>query len=508
MNKFLRPLAWMLVIVLCLVSFAACTQNADTTADEPKATDKKTAASEKKDTAPAVEEPVEVTWYTILPDQPGQQEVFDAMNEIYMEQLNATVNIKNLGGAYEDKVTASIASGEAFDICFTSSWKFNYYNNIAKGAFLPLDDLLAEYGQDVYNIMPPGFWEATKVEGKIYAVPNQQIAARSGLFEFDKDQAAAVGMDPSNVTTIEECEEFMQAVYEETGVKSLGFELNNYVLTQGFEYIAGHNTPGAIDYSMDEVTVINYYKTDMFKDYLAMQKKWVDNGWVHDADVTLSGEETDKVRKAGEVSCLWGGTYKPGGDVEISARFGTNLKDVQFSEPVLTTGGIIATMQALSVTSENPEKAMEVLNLTNTDVPLYNLFAKGIEGRDYKMTGDGTIEILTDTQQYNHGRDWAIGNVFNAYRLPGQPDDVWIKTDELNQNAKVSPLIGFAFNPEPVKDQIANCASVYKEYEIITTGSVDLDVYYTEFVEKMDNAGADIIIAEMQAQIDAFLAGK
>lgn len=506
MKRSIKVLVFVLVIMMLVTSLAACKTTTKETEAKPtdKAVEEKPA--EKPEEKP--EETAELIWYTILPDQPGQDEVFDAMNAIFAEKLNANVDIKNLGGSYEDKVTASVASGETFDICFTSSWKFNYYNNVAKGAFLPLDDLLVNHGQNLLNILPPGFWDATKVEGKIYAVPNQQIAARSANFEWNIESAELVGINPrTDVKTLEDAENFMKAVYEANGKKTAGFEYSNYMIKEGYEEIVS-GIPGAIEYANSELKVINQYKSDMYKGFIAMHKKWVDAGWMFDSEVTLSQEELTRVRKAGDNSCLWGGTYKPGGEAEMTARFGTPLGELQYSDAVLTTGGIIATMQAISVTSENPEKAMQVLDLVNSDADVYNLFAKGLEDRDYKKTGDNTIEILADTNMYNHGRDWAIGNVFNAYVLPGQPEDVWEQTNELNQNAEVSPLIGFAFNPEPVKDQIANCKSVSEEYEILIWGSVDIDKYYPEFVQKMDDAGADEIIAEMQKQIDAWLTTK
>ena len=55
----------------------------------------------------------------------------------------------------------------------------------------------------------------------------------------------------------------------------------------------------------------------------------------------------------------------------------------------LTTGGITATMQAINRNSKNPERAMMLLELLNTDKDLYNLLNFGIKDKHYKIDADG-----------------------------------------------------------------------------------------------------------------------
>ena len=73
----------------------------------------------------------------------------------------------------------------------------------------------------------------------------------------------------------------------------------------------------------------------------------------------------------------------------------------------------------------------------------------------------------------------------------------------------MSPILGFAFNPEPVKTEIAQCQAVSKEYmPILGTGSADLATKLPEFLDKLNKAGSEKIVAEIQKQIDAWKATK
>ena len=76
-------------------------------------------------------------------------------------------------------------------------------------------------------------------------------------------------------------------------------------------------------------------------------------------------------------------------------------------------GGETGTMISVTTNSKYPEKAVEVLNIINTDPEFYNLFIWGIEGEDYALNEEGQVVVL-ETNQYDdmHLRNWAYGNTF------------------------------------------------------------------------------------------------
>ena len=140
-----------------------------------------TAAPSAAANTPASLPEVKLTWY--FPGnwpQPEQDQVFAEVNKVIKAKINATVDFKPFSfGDYDQKMKVVIASGEPYDLAFTSNWTNNYAQNVAKGAFLPLDDLLAKYAPQSFASVPKTFWDATKVKGKIYGFVNQQISART-----------------------------------------------------------------------------------------------------------------------------------------------------------------------------------------------------------------------------------------------------------------------------------------------------------------------------------------
>ena len=69
--------------------------------------------------------------------------------------------------------------------------------------------------------------------------------------------------------------------------------------------------------------------------------------------------------------------------------------------------------------------------------------------------------------------------------------------------------MGFTFNADNVTTEIAQCTAVSAEYlPALVTGCVDPDTTIDAFLAALEEAGAPAIIAEIQAQIDAWVASK
>jgi putative aldouronate transport system substrate-binding protein len=107
------------------------------------------------------------------------------------------------------------------------------------------------------------------------------------------------------------------------------------------------------------------------------------------------------------------------------ANYGHKRIHIPLSKPYITSDSPTATMNAISASSKNPEKAIKLLEVLNIDKEIFNLLCFGIEGEHYKKAGDNRIEKIND--KYKFTTAWMFGNQFNAYLTPEQTDDVWEK---------------------------------------------------------------------------------
>jgi putative aldouronate transport system substrate-binding protein len=466
--------------------------------------------------AAAGSKPATISWY--YPGnypQRDQDLVFAELNKVFQKKINTTVDFKPLAwGDYDQKMQVIISSGEQYDLCYTANWINNYIQNVGKGAFVPLDDLLQKYAPTLWKSVPAKIWAATKVKGKIYGIINYQISCYTSGMAFPKALVDKYKFDVNTVKKLEDVEPYLKAVKAgEPGISmvlgvantagtTIGY-VNAYL---GFEEIGGRAIPGVIVDNDPNMKVQNQFKTQKFVDWIKLMRKWYQAGYIREDAVAVTDINPNLSKT--QVGCWFVGTYKPGGDAEDSARVGYTVLNIPISQSLLQTDAIIATMHAISVTSKNPDRAMQLMEILNTDVPTYNLMAFGIEGKHYTKTAPNRVQLVKDSG-YQPSTLWMHASTFNAYLLPGQPDDVWEKTRQLNMNATQSVIIGFSFDPTPVNAEISQCESVRKEYlPALELGTVDPDKVIPEFVDKLDKAGAPKLIAEMQRQINAWKATK
>ncbi len=509
MKKSSKILSLFLVFIFMGVLFTACgnstapTQVADTTAAGV------TIAAD----APTQKElaPVELKWYLVGGEQKDKDMVLAEMNKIIRPEINATLDTVTYDwDSYEQKMQLLIASGDSFDLCFTSSWIFNYLQSVSKGAFVAIDSMMNEYAPNATKQIPENVWKTVKVKGKTYGFPNYQIEVFQDAIAVQKKYVDKYNFDITKVKKIQDLEPLLVSVAQnDKGVYPIDINSSNqtiyFMRSLGIEELAGTYMPGAIYANDKDAKVINQYESQEVKDLFTTARSWYLKGlWRKDA-ATVSDTTAD--RKTAKNVVEIEGTYKPGGLAEMANSMDLKpeeLVEIKFGSPYLSSVAAQAGLTAISSSCKNPERAMMFLERINTDKTLYNLLCHGIEGTHYKKVGTNTVEEVENTG-YAPGVDWEYGCQFNGFYRPGQEEGTWELTAQMNQAAQPSPVLGFSFDPEAVKVEISQCQAVIKEYiPILLTGSADPTSYLPQFLDKLKASGSDKIIQEMQKQIDEY----
>jgi len=254
------------------------------------------------------------------------------------------------------------------------------------------------------------------------------------------------------------------------------------------------------------MTVVNFFETAEFKESAVLSKRWVDEGFF-----PLEAASADEARAQFKAGLFAMGYHveKPGNDVESEALLGFPFTIKNLTNPlILDTAGATATLNAICSTTQHPEEAMQVLELINTDAEVYNLLSRGIEGTHWVWEDEanqvmGFPEGVTaDTSTYAPITDWMFGNQFNAYYRDAAQVGAWEATKVMNDTAFPSVALGFVVDREPIKTEIAQTTAVWDELvKPILNGWVDFDDAAPEAMEKLNEAGAQVIIDEVQQQL-------
>ncbi|NOU66081.1 DUF3502 domain-containing protein [Paenibacillus sp. LMG 31461] len=445
---------------------------------------------------------VKLTWYLRGSKPKNADSVIAKANELTKAKINATVDYKFVEpGDYDQKMQLIMASGESYDIAFTSNWSNNYVGNVDKGAYLALDDYLAKYPKFKQSI-PVKVWNGVKVNGKIYGIFNYQILSLPTGFEFRKDLIQKYNINLDNVKKVSD----LTPIFEQIKAKEPGIVPLKYG-TPNTSYYTESGFPALVEtFQIDTQTwkVGDYLWTsdNMMKHYQLM-REWYQKGFFP-ANVATASEGDQALEKSGKLFSQFTG-YKPGVEAELSEKRGYGVVTKSLTKAPYV-GKMYSTVSAISKSSKNPERAFMLLEMINTDKDLYNLMTFGIENQDYKKTGPSSIEKTPDTYQFDA---WMLGNQFNAYLLPGQPNDAWAQTMKLNESAEVDPLAEFAFDRTPVQNEIVQINAIYKEFNVILkNGLDDPDKIVKLFKEKLKQAGEEKVRSEIQKQLDQWLKGK
>lgn len=464
----------------------------------------------------------------VFPDAPQNDSasVQNAMNDYLKKtypEMNMTVKLNPIDwGAWSDKTNLMMASGEKMDLMFTADW-LGFQQQVTKGALLPLDDLLAKYGPDI-EAVEKDYHEPAKRGGKLYGIhTHQELGGTQGVY-LNKELADKYHFDLTVLKSgkIEELEPMLKTIKEnEPGITPLvapSFPLEAYYASGNLDSISSIAAINTVGTAADDYTVINSFTTPRYMELAKLTNKWYKAGYIN-KDALTPGLDAWKKLQAGK-GFAFVGDMDILADMEIgkaavspngTLKANREMLQIPLNIDRLQTGKMTATMQAISKTSEDPERAMMLLNLFFKDKQLLTLFNFGIEGKHYVLK-DGQIALpegqTTDTVGYYHDIMWQIGNQMLNYTRTGEDPNKYQNYEKFNEKVSSNPsrIFGFVFDPEPVKSELISIDNANKAFvDGLKAGQLDPEEILPKLLEKQKAAGADKVMAEAQKQLDAWL---
>ena len=512
--KLLKKTLTVFVGSACVLSMAltGCNKPTSSGAASPSPSETTQASESTESSAETKEElaPVELKWYYRGTPQEDDALIQDEVNKYLAENtdLNCTVKLVAVDpGVYNEKLTQIIAAGEEFDICFTANWVNNYYTQAAKGAFLPLNDLLDQYAPKTKEMLGEDFLSGSRINGINYAIPaNKEHAHTWGLL-IRKDIAEKYNMDFSGVKSLADMEPFFQIIKEK--------EPNMYALEGtpaeaaqrllDFDIINNDTTPGAV-YNDDNSKVFDHLEQPEMLEHYKLMHSFMQKGYIREDAASVTDYIPDQ--KAGKIFCAVR-SMKPCNAEEQGVNMGQSYIQIDLTTPVISNRETTGSMQAISATSKNPERALMFLERYNTDPVLNNLICFGVEGVHYTKISDNQIQGTENQGKYNPGIGWSMGNQLLNYLSAVEPTDKWDQFAAFNEAGVKTQSLGFVFDPTPVTTQIAQCTNVWTQYVPgMQVGSSNPEETLPKAVAAFNDAGMQDILAEMQKQMDAFNAAK
>ena len=398
----------------------------------------------------AKDEVVTLKWIQVGNGMPKDyDEWLEQINPYLEEKIGVNVDMEIVPwGDWDNRRSVITNSGEYFDILFTDQNR--YSSEVNTGALMDITDLLKDNASELYDMIPEDYWKAVEVNGKIYGVPTYKDSSLSEYFVWDQDIADKYNIDVNSVTDFNTLYDALKTVKEGEGGSPYFMSKNgaNFLLN-----LNNGDAPTADDSS----------KYAMF---------FAAQGW------------------SGAAKTTWG----PNNGI-------ANCSAVQYGNTVVSNTTVRGSINGIYSGCKHPDKALQLLNLVNTDSKVRDWFYYGAEGKDFEYTDDNKVHRLTT--------DWGMagytqGTFFNVTQTDDVDFNQWDEVEELNEKATPSEMLGFNLDTSNIETELANCRAVYeKYYSELFTGAQDPRELVKTIDAELETAGWETIREEAQKQIDA-----
>ncbi len=508
--KLKKVVAAMLTVAMT-IGMCACGGNADSTSAVGSSTEQGNMDYDKIVYAYAT--------FNNVPEAETLDTVEEAINEITREKIGVEVELMPIPiFEYSSNVSLFLQGGDQIDI-FQTLGDFN--TCVSSNMAYDITSIIDTCAPETKALLGDKFLQACTKDGSLYAIPTYKPYALTPMIIYRQDIADELGVDMTQITDIYALTDVLEQVKEKYP------NMTPLIPVQTGDSGMGR-TIAQVDYLTDDMfspkgvligedmTVTDLYSTEEFANLCDLTRSWYNDGLILQDAATTTSTATELMSSGNSFCYIASYSYPPEDTAaSLEAQCGNmDLGAVQIGEAYLATDSINSVSWMVSSTSKNPEAALKFLNLTFTDVDVINTLIYGVEGRDYVLDADGFVS-------YPEGQDAAtvpytaqlscgtLGNFFLMYPMVGTSKESLIWEEEQNEQAKTSPAMGFTFDSSEVKTEYTAVSNVINQYlPGLSCGSMDPETALPEFIEKLNAAGYEKILAEKQEQLDAWLENK
>lgn len=300
-----------------------------------------------------------------------------------------------------------------------------YYDLATSGKLAALDEKLNNEAKALKTSIHSTFFTAAKVNKKTYGVPINTAIGDYIYLAFDDEYLDKYNIDPNTITTMEDLQDYLSVIKaNEPDV----IPLEKAMPSADIDFLSNEGFPALVNNG--GVVTTSYDNSDLL-DYFAMIARYNALGYFE----STSGSESANTAVR----------FVTGNIDDVTAlekSTGRSYSTSVYSNPVATNENTIDNVFCVSkfVVSNELTDVMELVTTLNTDEQLMNILTYGVSGVNYILDDNNQVARLNDSYMMN---PQYTGNSFITYTVSGENPDKWANAIKQNQDAVVSPSLGF-----------------------------------------------------------------
>lgn len=448
---------------------------------------------------------VTLTWVTVGNGQPTNYDAWlEQINPYLEEKIGVNLDVQVVSwGDWDNRRNVIVNTGGEYDILFTNM--NTYVNDIHIGAFADITELVKTAAPDLYASIPEDYWEACEVDGKLYGVPTYKDSSISEYLVFDKELAESTGYTIPESMAMSDLGSLTDTLAAMTETKGeAAFPMNkNGATWAAFEYdnMGTGLLPIGVRYDDATATVVSVLEQEDIQATLDTFHEWYQAGIIN-SDAATKPEENNY--KPCSVAQGWSGAA----ETTWGPQMGVEAAATKLGPTIVSNDTVRGSLNCISANCAYPEKALELLQLVNTDTYVRDLLYYGVQGDNWDYTDDSKTQVHKNNEEWTMA-GYTQGSFFTVTPIDTFDFNQYDEVKELNENAEPSVLLGFTLDTTNFKDDLANCVAIYERYKgELLTGTKATDEIVPQIMSELRAAGFDDVMAQCQAQVDAFMASN
>lgn len=411
-----------------------------------------------------------------------------------------------------------------------------YYTWLAdaaeEGTFLELSQFLdTESGKKLRERISERYWELTGINGQHYFIGYLDELSSSG-WAVNQDLMEKYGFTEEELgRPLEELGDVFRTVWEgEKDEPEYQIEVDGEMITDfsvfpltpallfsrlPFSFV---DTGLPIGYWNDEISddedgskLVNLFDTERMRRLAETVNQYYQEGYVKNSESGPRG--SDHFFMQIDYS---GGTVLREDSLDTWTNTnGIVLKRIPYYAQ--DTSRIVTKSNAILKNSAHPKEAFELLAFVMTDQTASDLLLYGREGMNYERLEDGCVKFLGELDSRYSLK--TLGNL--EISSPLIPYEDVHKAELLEESLDMlqdSPVYGFRFDEEPVKEQADAVRELYGQVNYFRSmlmfekndmiEETNWEEYYDSYCQMMKEAGIDDLVKEMNRQLEAYRKGE
>ena len=397
-------------------------------------------------------------------------------------------------------IASTLSTGEVYSAEETTVYEDGKIETLYPAAVSPIDIIMID-GKEMYDYLNekdyllsiekrleseftkfrqyiyPTFFDQLKViTGDINAIPNNNLLAEYTYLVVEKELADKYEFNIDEVDNYADLEAYLETIKANEDVAPLATEPealgiykyfdNDIAVGTYYDPIYGYNTAEGTDFIVQNLLSIPQYQQ-----HVELMQSFKENGYI------VEGAENYAVN-----------VIK--GNALVETEYGDDYYVKALQYPFVEMEAIFDGMLAVSSYTSSDTRALEVIELLNTDPEAKNIFQYGIaydgdngEYANYRVNNveneygaviGHTIERLNDTYVMDNR---LTGNVYMGYPEEGQVFDLWEYYKQTNLDSNLAPFMHLYVGDEELDTMltfILKRAALTEAFEPI---GIDYDEY-------------------------------